>query len=772
MSSVHHCSTTVANALSETTTTTFDAAGRRVSVSDPLGKVTSYTFDADGNQTSVTDPNNLTTLSTYDYRNRLIKTTDPLGHTAETAYNRIGESVAETDAKGQSTTHQYDALGRQISTTDRLSNTTSFAWNVLGLQASITDAESDTTAYVYDDYGRLYQTIWPDHVPGTVPGDQNYGMTQTEYDAMNRVFRTMNQLGDTVTHVYDAAGRLLSRDYRTQANSPSGPIADSDTFSYDAASRMLSAVSGRYSNTVTLTYDSAGRKSTESLTISSQTYTSTTEYDAAGRVSKLIYPDASEATRSYTARGQLETIAVGTTTIDTRAYDDGGRMTSSGYNNGVSESRSYNNDNTLASIRYSGAAIGTYSYTWDANKNKTSESITGVVSGYGFSVGPNGYDAEDRLVNWDRSDANLDQAWNLSPVGDWDSFTENASVQNRTHGPTHEILTVATQTVQHDPKGNMTLIPAVLRSGGVPLTMKWDFDNKLRAADTNNDGIDNVFYKWDALGRRIGRNDGTDDVVYFQNGQQTLADYPAGTAASSPTYTYVYGSYIDETVLRTDSSSNKLYYHRNQQYSITALTDATGTISERYAYDAYGKLTVLDGGGTVLGGSAYGNRYTYTGREWDDELGLYHFRARMYDPVAGRFCSRDPIGYIDGMSLYRGYFVGRGVDPLGNQAVNCAALHQECLGCVQETKDDCDLRAHGFCFISCVVGGKRCKGGLAKGGLFTLCYGICNAAYIASCDRQVTNGTTGCNAALAYCNANGEWPGVFWRRWNRVPICF
>src|SRR6056297_2469401 len=101
--------------------------------------------------------------------------------------------------------------------------------------------------------------------------------------------------------------------------------------------------------------------------------------------------------------------------------------------------------------------------------------------------------------------------------------------------------------------------------------------------------------------------------------------------------------------------NRKRCYQSNEQYSITALTDATGSISERYAYDAYGKLTVLDGGGTVLGGSAYGNRYTYTGREWDDELGLYHFRARMYDPVAGRFCSRDPIGYKDGFSLQQAF---------------------------------------------------------------------------------------------------------------------
>ena len=134
------------------------------------------------------------------------------------------------------------------------------------------------------------------------------------------------------------------------------------------------------------------------------------------------------------------------------------------------------------------------------------------------------------------------------------------------------------------------------------------------AADTDNDGVDDVFYKWDALGRRVGRDDGTDDVVYFQDGQQTLADYAAGAAAASPTYTYIYGSYIDEPVLRTDSSGSKRYYHRNQQYSIVALTDGAGAISERYAYRAYGELTVLDGSGTV---TTTDNRYTYTGREWD-----------------------------------------------------------------------------------------------------------------------------------------------------------
>lgn len=50
--------------------------------------------------------------------------------------------------------------------------------------------------------------------------------------------------------------------------------------------------------------------------------------------------------------------------------------------------------------------------------------------------------------------------------------------------------------------------------------------------------------------------------------------------------------------------------------------------------------------------SSSNNRYTYTGREWDAGLSLYHFRARMYDPAAGRFVSRDPIGYTDGANSY------------------------------------------------------------------------------------------------------------------------
>ncbi len=44
---------------------------------------------------------------------------------------------------------------------------------------------------------------------------------------------------------------------------------------------------------------------------------------------------------------------------------------------------------------------------------------------------------------------------------------------------------------------------------------------------------------------------------------------------------------------------------------------------------------------------------------------LPYQRARYYDVVSGEFISQDPLEYVDGMSLYRGYLVPGGVDPLG-----------------------------------------------------------------------------------------------------------
>jgi RHS repeat-associated protein len=116
-------------------------------------------------------------------------------------------------------------------------------------------------------------------------------------------------------------------------------------------------------------------------------------------------------------------------------------------------------------------------------------------------------------------------------------------------------------------------------------------------------------------------------------------------------------------------------YHCNQQYSITAITSSTGAVQERYAYSAYGVPTIANASGTVLTASAQNNRYTYTGREWDNDIKQYHYRARMYDASLGRFCSRDPIGFKGSkwnLQEFLGSRVLAQMDPLGKISV------QEC----------------------------------------------------------------------------------------------
>jgi RHS repeat-associated protein len=140
-------------------------------------------------------------------------------------------------------------------------------------------------------------------------------------------------------------------------------------------------------------------------------------------------------------------------------------------------------------------------------------------------------------------------------------------------------------------------------------------------------------------------------------------------SACQPPASGTFSGFINDSLSETSITStiSSLSYQSNQQYSITALTDGTGTIVERYAYSAYGVPTITDASGTLRPSSQEDNRYLYTGREWDDVLLMYHYRARMYDAELGRFCSKDPIGYHASPNPYLAFSCAppNSVDPDG-----------------------------------------------------------------------------------------------------------
>ena len=73
-----------------------------------------------------------------------------------------------------------------------------------------------------------------------------------------------------------------------------------------------------------------------------------------------------------------------------------------------------------------------------------------------------------------------------------------------------------------------------------------------------------------------------------------------------------------------------------------------------------------------------GSRFRYTGQIALPELQLYHYKARVYDPIAGRFLQTDPIGYKDGPDWY--LYVGDDPTDKTDPTGECGVFLAYCIG--------------------------------------------------------------------------------------------
>ena len=711
--------TSFIDALGNQTTKTYDVLGRLKTEQSPLGLVTTYTYDASGNIKSKNEQQgadiNYTTLYEYDASDNLTKSTDPLNHVTTYVYDALNRKIAEhysVRTVPHSRFYTYDALGRLSTVTNErnqtvathyterskikykldplLNNTVVYTYDKSGNVASVTDAESRTISYEYDPLNRKTKAT----------DDQN-NYQQWTYNAAGQVKQLRDGRGRITTYIYDANGNLK------QVTDPEGGITKSDYdkngnvikvtdakgnsthYSYDALDRRLSTTLNDGTRQWHYEYDANGNQ-TRAITPNNEVTVQT--YDALNRVTQLTEYDASNAiTRQvsydYDANGNvLSETSAGQTISYT--YDEINRISSVTDSFGKTIAYGYDKAGNRTSLTYPDNKTIQYSFdendrlksltdwlnqttTYDRHKNGQ---IKQVNNGNG-SKALYTYDTAGRLINLanQKADSTVisSHAMTLDGAG---NITQSSmdlpllpsmptAIATMTYDNNNRLLAADGDSYTHDDSGR------IVREDANAVQTIYNFNVNDLITSITVAGVPQSSYRYDLNNNRISQNRNGVETRYVIDQLASLPNVVAETDDQGAILRYyLYG---DGLVSQIDATGNHRYYHYDPTGHTLALSDATGNVSDTYAYSPYG---VTSSTGTTT------NPFRFVGKHgvMDDGNGLHYMRARFYDADIKRFLSLDGLhgDMVTPQALNRyAYVLGNpvmGIDPSG--------LEYECSG--------------------------------------------------------------------------------------------
>ena len=672
------------------TSTKYDISGNPLEVTDDNGHIVNYEYDRLGRQISMTRimaGDDLETSTAYfvgNHSNLVMQRVDSRGHAVNyelTDYDVLGRLLVQRDRMDNeldvlnANTETYDSAGNMINVLDAEGKLTIYDYDLLGRKTLTTYDDDRQVKIGYDDAGRMKFT-------------QIYGPNEDSSDAME------DQEGLRREYFYTHGG-VVERIVFSQNDRDDGTTARTyeHTFAYDEFLRRTESYNQSDDVKVTYDYTDRGQLLYEVLDVDAapdnDLFETVYDYDAKGRVASIQYPAFGTESRTvrydYTLRGQLDTVHWDNDSenveIEDRVYDGVGLLTDIDRPH-FDENRQYDNANRLEFInntKTGGDQIGRLDYDYDENGNKTSESFVGgpaALADWDFTI-PS-YDREDRFTGFVRTSGNiadtsvsLDRSTSAGTIGSIQSVTNNNAGGpgleaeprgSRGYSDAHALTTVGVQTQTFNFEGQL-----VSTHTGNNLT--WDLAGRLEQAVA---GGDTYHYGYDTDGRRVWKKKENENqfTVYAYGGPNVIAEFdvdePSGDAVN--VHRNVFGTTIDELLLVEKDDGTQYGITRNQQWSVMAAYDfATGDIAKRFNYGVFGNRYMVEPDGTISDdqNDDLGIKLGYTSRRHDDETGLMYFRARYYDPKTGEFISQDPLEYVDGMSLYRGYFVPGATDPSG-----------------------------------------------------------------------------------------------------------
>lgn len=587
---------------------TYDALDRPASITDAEGDTSTFAYDYHEKPTSITFADGSVITSTYDKRRSLIESIDEEGN--KTQYSRTASDLLEaiTTALGRTTTFSRDPRGLLTKVTDPTNDTSESTLDVFGRTTSITDPLERLTTVNLDGEGRKLSQDDPRHGTTTYTRDNAGRLTKltdpqgskwdSTYTSMGRLTSFKDPNNRAQTRTYDNRGRLqtitnpdnivetrsYNPDSTLQSRSYTGGLTH--TFTYDALNRLSSAnrTLGTKSDNFSLIYDS--RNAITSTTVNGQNTTAT--YDTRNRLETITYPGGVTVTYTYDRRGLVTRIEDSLTNaaIDF-TYNADREVTSATRSNGRATTYSYDGEGLLGNLTHDiGANI-----VWNYNRADEPTSIADV----GFPT-----EALPNFVNG----------------------TETLAFDNSSQ--------ITTAGYTQDERGRRTTDP--IRTNHI-----WDANDRL--ISITKDGT-TITYCYDALGRLTSRTEGATTIDYLYN--FALSTSPIIGERENGSLKRIYIAHpngrIAYFIEDPQGTPAVQFYHFGKTGNTRFLTDASGNITDSYAYEPFGLSAGRTGSSEQI--------YTYVGAfgvRNDGTTCLLHMRNRYYDPLSRRFQSRDPI---------------------------------------------------------------------------------------------------------------------------------
>ncbi len=668
--------TAVTNALGQALHLDYNAAGQLTQVVNNAGFVTRVTRDPQGRVTSLTDATG-TNTTFFDYESgcacgRPGKVTNPDGSFRLYEYNALGQTNRIVNELGAETLFHFDDSGKLLWKRDALSNFTHFYYRG-PLLTNIVDALGRSTRFEYDALNRTNKII--DAEGGVVEfrydgnGNRTHvidavtNVTRFVYDSANRVTNQIDTFGRTNFFAFDPAGN------RIEAIDRNGKRR---TFAYDALNRMTNELWWEGTNVVRsieFQFNELGVQTLAADPAARYEY----GYDELNRLERVLaksegVPDFT-LVYNYSKLGQVESVTDNWGVRVGSIYDNRGRLSNRTWQGGGADSarvdfhydetgnrtflerfsdleglnrigfttNAYNHAGIVTNITHRGAAgeeLARYDYGFDAAYQIRHWAINGAPSAFD-------YDRTGQLTN--AVNATLpNEEFRFDANG---NRTGPQSGGNYTVGGNNQIRSDGKFDYGYDFEGNMTS-RTNLATGA---STRYEFDHRNRlVAVTDRDGrgtvTQTVGFAYDAMNRRLSKTANGVVKRFLYNGDDSWADLD-GTG--TVTARYLHGERIDELLARSRASDGRGWYLTDHLGTVRDIANAAGAVVAHVDYSSFGQALGVSNPAAV-------DRFLFTGRELDEEAGLYFYRARYYSSDLGRFLSEDPIGFESGdRNLFR-----------------------------------------------------------------------------------------------------------------------